>query len=112
MVMVFISIFNVVGCIAISFCFGWKLTLLTVCSSVPIILAAGFFRVRCETQFEKMNFAVFAESAKFATESIAAIRTVTSLTLEETICGRYEKLLHDHTKKAFHKARLQHSYLL
>jgi ATP-binding cassette, subfamily B (MDR/TAP), member 1 len=105
MAFVFISIFNVIGCIAIAFCFGWKLTLLTVCSSVPIILAAGFFRIRYETQFEKMNFAVFAESAKFATESIGAIRTVTSLTLEETICGRYEKLLHDHTKKAFRKAR-------
>lgn len=105
MAMVFISIFNVVGCIAISFYFGWKLTLITLCSAMPIILAAGFFRIRYETQFEKMNFEVFAESAKFATESIGAIRTVTSLTLEETICGRYEKLLRDHSKKAFQKAR-------
>ncbi|PMD36741.1 ABC transporter-like protein [Hyaloscypha variabilis F] len=105
MAMVFISIFNVVGCIAISFYFGWKLTLVTVCSAMPIILAAGFFRIRYETQFEKMNFEVFAESAKFATESIGAIRTVTALTLEDTICGRYDKLLGDHTGKAFKKAR-------
>ena len=72
MAFVFISVFNVVGCIAMSFYFGWKLTLVTVCSSVPIILAAGFFRLRYEMQFEKMNFEVFAESAKFATESIGA----------------------------------------
>lgn len=88
-----------------SFYFGWKLTLVTVCSSMPIILAAGFFRIRYEIQFEKMNFEVFAESAKFATESIGAIRTVTALTLEDEICERYEKLLQTHIKEAFHKAR-------
>jgi ATP-binding cassette, subfamily B (MDR/TAP), member 1 len=106
MAMVFISIFNVVGCIAISFYFGWKLTLVTVCSSMPIIIAAGFFRIRYETQFEKMNNDVFAESAKFATESIGAFRTVSALTLESEICDRYQKLLQDHITKAFHKAKI------
>jgi ABC-type multidrug transport system fused ATPase/permease subunit len=105
MVVVLISIFNIVGCISMSFYFGWKLTLLTVCSSMPIILIAGFFRIRYETQFEKMNWEVFAESSKFATESIGAFRTVSSLTLEQEICGRYETLLHNHTKKAFQKAK-------
>ncbi|RDW89223.1 p-loop containing nucleoside triphosphate hydrolase-14 [Coleophoma cylindrospora] len=105
MAIVIISIFNILGSIGLSFYFGWKLTLLTVCSSFPIILAAGFFRIRYETQFEKMNYAVFAESSKFATESIGAFRTVSSLTLETKICGRYETLLRDHSKKAFRKAR-------
>jgi ATP-binding cassette subfamily B (MDR/TAP) protein 1 len=105
MAIVLISIFNVVGCISISFYFGWKLTLLTVCSSMPIILAAGYFRIRYETQFEKMNNEVFAESSKFATESISAFRTVSSLTLESEICGRYETLLRNHTEKAFHNAK-------
>jgi ATP-binding cassette subfamily B (MDR/TAP) protein 1 len=72
---------------------------------MPIILAAGFFRIRYETQFEKMNYEVFAESSKFASESIGAIRTVTSLTLEDEICNRYEKLLKNHVKEAFRKAR-------
>jgi ATP-binding cassette subfamily B (MDR/TAP) protein 1 len=105
MAMVLISVFNIVGCISMSFYFGWKLALLTVCSSMPIILAAGFFRIRCETQFEKMNYEVFAESSKFATESISAFRTVSSLTLESEICRRYEALLHNHTLEAFHKAK-------
>lgn len=106
MALVLISIFNIVGCIAISFYFGWKLTLLTVCTSMPIILAAGFFRIRYETQFEKMNYEVFAESSKFATESIGAFRTVSSLTLEPEICIRYETLLRNHTKNAFRKAKV------
>jgi ABC-type multidrug transport system fused ATPase/permease subunit len=105
MAFVLISVFNVVGCIILAFYFGWKLSLLTVCVAMPLILAAGFFRYRYETQFEKMNQAVFAESAKFATESIGAFRTVASLTLENLICHRYEILLQDHVKSAFDKSR-------
>ncbi len=99
-----ISILNVVGCLIIAFYFGWKLTLVTLCSAMPLIFGAAFFRIRYETKFEEMNNQVFAESAKFATESIGAFRTVSALTLEHTICSRYEKLLRDHTKNAFGKA--------
>lgn len=106
MAIVLISMFNIFGSVAMSFYFGWKLTLLTVVTTMPIILAAGFFRLRYETQFEKMNNEVFAESSKFATESIGAFRTVSALTLESQICGRYEKLLRNYTKKAFQKARI------
>ncbi|KAH7364104.1 ABC transporter-like protein [Rhexocercosporidium sp. MPI-PUGE-AT-0058] len=104
MVFVIISIFNILGCLALSFHFGWKLTLAAVVTSMPLILSAGFFRFRFETQFEKMNYAVFSESSKFATESIGAFRTVSSLTLESEICGRYQKLLQEHVQSAFRKA--------
>jgi ATP-binding cassette, subfamily B (MDR/TAP), member 1 len=99
-----ISILNVIGCLIIAFYFGWKLTLVTLCSSMPLIFAAAFFRIRYETKFEEMNNEVFAESAKFATESIGAFRTVSALTLEDTICNRYDALLYDHIKSAFWKA--------
>jgi ATP-binding cassette, subfamily B (MDR/TAP), member 1 len=104
MAFVIISILNVVGCLAISFYFGWKLTIVTLVSSMPLIFAAAFFRIRYETQFEKMNNEVFAESAKFATESIGAFRTVSAMTLEDTIIKRYETLLHDQIRKTFWKS--------
>ncbi|KAK0707633.1 P-loop containing nucleoside triphosphate hydrolase protein [Lasiosphaeris hirsuta] len=104
MAFVVISLLNVVGCLAISFYFGWKLTVVTLCSSMPLIIAAAFFRIRYETQFEKMNNEVFAESAKFATESIGAFRTVTAMTLEDTIIKRYETLLHDQIRSVFWKS--------
>ncbi|KAG7286419.1 hypothetical protein NEMBOFW57_008729 [Staphylotrichum longicolle] len=104
MAFVIISVLNVVGCLAIAFYFGWKLTVVTLCSSMPLIIAAAFFRIRYETQFAKMNNEVFAESAKFATESIGAFRTVSALTLEDTITRRYETLLREHIKKAFWKS--------
>ncbi|KAK3349501.1 P-loop containing nucleoside triphosphate hydrolase protein [Lasiosphaeria hispida] len=104
MAFVVISLLNVVGCLAISFYFGWKLTVVTLCSSMPLIIAAAFFRIRYETQFEKMNNKVFAESAKFATESIGAFRTVTAMTLEDTIIKRYETLLHDQIRSVLWKS--------
>jgi len=104
MAFVIISMLNVVGCLAISFYFGWKLTAVTLASSMPLIIASAFYRIRHEQHFEKMNNQVFAESAKFATESIGASRTVTALTLEDTICNRYELLLQTHIKKAFLKS--------
>lgn len=74
-------------------------------SAMPLALGAGFFRIRVEKRFEAMNLKVFAESAKFATESVGAIRTVTALTLEDSICRRYEELLQDHVRMAFKRAR-------
>lgn len=105
MAMALIAILSVLGCIIIAFSFGWKLSLVAVFSALPIILAASFYRLRFEIQFEKMNAAVFAESSKFAAEAISAFRTVTSLTLEEMICGRYAKLLQEHVDAATKKAR-------
>ncbi|KAI5920279.1 P-loop containing nucleoside triphosphate hydrolase protein [Camillea tinctor] len=100
-----ISIFSVIGCLIVAFYFGWKLTLVALSSAMPLALGAGFFRLRVERSFDKMNLKIFAESAKFATESVGAIRTVTALTLEDSICRKYEELLRDHVKKAFQRAR-------
>ena len=100
-----IAVFNVMGSVAISYAFGWKLTLVTMFSAFPLILLAGFLRIRHEIQFEKLNATVFADSSQFASEAIGAFRTVTSLTLEDTITDRYSGLLQGHVKDAFNKAR-------
>ncbi|RYP43159.1 hypothetical protein DL768_010052 [Monosporascus sp. mg162] len=94
------SVLSVTGCLIIAFYFGWKLTLVALVSAMPLAMAAGFFRVRTEKALEKMNLEIFATSAKWATESIAANRTVTALTMEDRICDRYEKLLQDHVNIA------------
>ena len=104
--MILIACLSLVGCSILGFIYGWKLTILTVCVVCPIVLGAGYFRVRYELEFEVMNQAVFAESSKFAAESISAFRTVTALTLENMICSRYDTLLKAHVTSAFKKSRL------
>lgn len=48
---------------------------------------------------------VFSESSKWAAESIGAFRCVSSLTLEDVIIERYQKLLDGHVVSAYRKAR-------
>lgn len=106
MAFVVIALLSISGCLAVAFYFGWKLTAVALSCAMPLAIAAGFLRSRVEKKFQKMNSKVFAESAKFATESMGAIRTVTALTLEDTICKRYEKLLTEHLHLAYRKARV------
>ncbi|KAI0146805.1 P-loop containing nucleoside triphosphate hydrolase protein [Pestalotiopsis sp. NC0098] len=105
MALVYNSVFTIFGALAIAFAFGWKLALVALCVTMPLGLAAGYFRFRYELEFEKMYGAVFAESSKFAAEAIGAFRTVSSMTLEDTITDRYDHLLNGHVGKAFRKAR-------
>ncbi|PHH76094.1 hypothetical protein CDD80_1824 [Ophiocordyceps camponoti-rufipedis] len=105
MASVYIAIFNLCGSIAIAFAFAWKLALVGCCIVMPVSLATTYWRFKYEIQFDNMNNAVFAESSKFASESISAFRTVASLTLEGPICDRFEHLCRGHVSAAFRKAR-------
>jgi len=105
MCMVYIALFNITGSLTISLAFAWKLALVAICVVLPVSLFSSFWRFRYELQFDKMNNAVFAESSKFASESIGAFRTVTALTLEESISTRFEKLCQGHVVSAYKKAR-------
>ncbi|KAI1131740.1 multidrug resistance protein [Nemania abortiva] len=104
MAFVYISVFTLIGALAIAYAFGWKLALVATTVTAPIGLVAGYFRFRYELEFEKLNNAVFAESSQFAAEAIGAFRTVSSLILEDSINDRYSRLLTGHVSVAFRKA--------
>lgn len=99
-----ISIFSMVGCIAIAFSFGWKLSLVAVFAALPCTFLAAFMRIRYELQFEAMNAEVYSGSSQFAAEAIEAFRTVSALTMEDAILDRYANLLRQQQNKAFRKA--------
>ncbi|KAI3395037.1 hypothetical protein diail_1860 [Diaporthe ilicicola] len=101
-----VSIINVLGCVAISLAFGWKLALAAFGTSMPVIIFATVYRIRHERKLDAMGALVFAESAAFAAESIAAMRTVSSLTMEASVCRRYDDVLRKHVKDAFREGVL------
>lgn len=94
-----------VGCTIITLIFGWKLGLVGMFVTMPVMMASGIWKFRQEVQFDEMNSAVFRESSQFATEAIGAFRTVASLTMEDAISSQYRKLLDDHVKAARRKAQ-------
>ena len=106
MAMVLISIFSLLGCVTVAISFQWKFAVVVIVSSLPIILAGGWYRVLHEIKFEARNNGVFAESARFATEAIGAMRTVASFTLERRICEKYEELLKHHVVQSWKEARI------
>ncbi|OAP58471.1 hypothetical protein AYL99_07561 [Fonsecaea erecta] len=99
-----ISFFNMAGCVIISFYFGWKLTLVTFFSAMPVVIVAAFVRIKYEIQFEEWNAKVFAHSSQFATEAVGAFRTVTSLTMEDSIIRKYADLLQEQIRDATRRA--------
>lgn len=99
------AVFQLIGALCIAFAYGWKLALVATFVTIPVGLACAFYRFKYETQFEKMSAAVFAESSKWAAEAIGAFRCVSSLTLEDVINDRYQKLLQEHVTAAYRKAR-------
>lgn len=105
MASVYIAVFNLSGSVAIALAFGWKLALVAICVVMPVSIAAAYWCFKYEIEFDKMNNEVFAESSKWASESIGAMRTVTSLTLEGPTCELFEKLCRGHVTTAFRKAR-------
>jgi ATP-binding cassette subfamily B (MDR/TAP) protein 1 len=105
MSMALIAVVNVVGCIIISFVYGWKLSLVGLFAALPLILAAGYLRMRLELEFEKSNAKIFENSSQFAAEAVGAFRTVLSLIMEDMIGDRYQTLLKGHVTKAFSSAK-------
>lgn len=99
-----ISVFNMIGCVAVSFAFGWKLSLVSIFAALPVLFIAAFMRIRYEIKFEEMNSEVFARSSQFAVEAIGAFRTVSALTMEDYIVDRYSALLKQQIRAAFRKA--------
>jgi ATP-binding cassette subfamily B (MDR/TAP) protein 1 len=103
--MALVAIISIIGSIIIAFIFGWKLSLVGVLAVMPLVLVAGYYRVHLEQDFERLNALVFATSSQFGAEAISGFRTVTSLTMEETITDRFDILLRTHVKLAFSKAK-------
>ncbi|KAI7155377.1 ABC transporter, partial [Hortaea werneckii] len=100
-----IAIFNVVGGLILALSYSWKLALVVLSAIIPVCMLSGYIRFRYELQFEKMNDDVFTESSQFAAEAIGAFRTVTSLTLEDSINRRFANLCNGHVALAQKKAR-------
>ena len=88
-------LFNLLGNIIVS---------VAVCA-LPVLLATGVFRLRILTYFSNLSKLAYEKSAQVACESVAAIRTVQSLSRENGVHQNYlnmlAKPLNDGSRSAF-----------
>jgi ATP-binding cassette subfamily B (MDR/TAP) protein 1 len=83
------SIFNIISSGILALAYAWKLGLVGVFAGMPPLLLAGYARIRLETKLNTDIDKRFSTSASIASESVSAIRTVSSLAIEKSILEKY-----------------------
>ncbi|WPG97240.1 ABC transporter [Acrodontium crateriforme] len=85
------------GCI-LALAIGWKVALVCI-SVVPVLLFSGFTNVSMMGKFQDRAKKLFEESASFACEVIAGLRTVASLSREDYAWRLYHEQLYESERK-------------
>lgn len=83
------SIINIISSSILALAYAWKLGLVGVFAGMPPLLLAGYARIRLETKLNTDIDKRFSTSASIASESVNAIRTVSSLAIEKSILEKY-----------------------
>lgn len=91
--LILICIISIVSSAILAIAVGWKLGLAIVFGAMPLIVFAGYARIRLEFMLEDQIGKRFSNSVALASEAVAAIRTVSSLALEKYIIEKYEQRL-------------------
>ena len=83
---------TVVGGSIVGLCYGWKLSLVGI-ACIPLVISAGYIRLRVVVMKDQINRRTHANSAQLACEAAGAIKTVASLTREDDCLKVYSKSL-------------------
>ncbi|KAI1498608.1 P-loop containing nucleoside triphosphate hydrolase protein [Biscogniauxia marginata] len=86
---ILINVFSIVSCSILAIIVSWKLGLVAVFGGLPCLLFAGYARIRLETRMDDGNSKRFSGSAAIASEAVLAIRTVSSLAIENSVLQKY-----------------------
>ncbi|KAK0390106.1 hypothetical protein NLU13_3679 [Sarocladium strictum] len=80
---------NLVASSILSIAVSRKLGLVGVFAGMPPVILAGWIRILVETKMDDDIDKRFSQSASIATETVMAIRTVSSLAIEQTVLRNY-----------------------
>ncbi|KAF4841220.1 Leptomycin B resistance protein pmd1 [Colletotrichum siamense] len=97
--LILISTLNVVACSILAIATTWKLGLVVVLAGLPPLVSSGYIKVRLDSKLDNSTSKRYSASAAIASESVTAIRTVSSLAIEESVLKRYTDEL-DHAVRA------------
>ncbi|CAL1712814.1 unnamed protein product [Somion occarium] len=79
--------------------FAWKLGLVGI-ACTPLLVSAGYIRLRVVVLKDEQNKKAHEESAQLACEAAGSIRTVASLTREEDCCRLYSESLEEPLRRS------------
>lgn len=91
--LIFVSVVGVLSCCVVALAYGWRLGVVIIFAGLPPLLASGYARIRMESAMEAKISKRFSASASVASEAISAIRTVSSLAIENSVLESYNNEL-------------------
>ncbi|KAF4452380.1 Leptomycin B resistance pmd1 [Fusarium albosuccineum] len=93
--LILIAILNLVACSLMAIIHSWKLGLVVVCAGLPPLVSSGYLKIRFDAKLDRDTSKRYSTSASIASEAVTAIRTVSSLAIEESVLDKYVEEL-DH----------------
>lgn len=97
--LILIAAVNVIASSSLAIAYSWKLGLVVVFAGLPPLVLSGITRMSLDLKMQNDNSKRYAASASLAGEAVTAIRTVSSLALEEQVLSSFEEKLADVVRK-------------
>ncbi|KAJ9475197.1 putative Alpha-factor-transporting ATPase (putative) [Pseudozyma hubeiensis] len=89
---IFCILVNLVAGISVSLAIAWRIAIV-ILALVPIILAAGYQRLKVLADFQKRHETAYIKSNSLAIEAVQCIKTVASLGREDDVMLKFERSL-------------------
>ncbi|KAM6522141.1 hypothetical protein FALCPG4_011828 [Fusarium falciforme] len=87
--LILIAVLNLVACSILAIVYSWKLGLVVVCAGLPPLVSSGYLKIRMDAKLDRDTSKRYSTSASIASEAVTAIRTVSSLAIEESVLNQY-----------------------
>ncbi|KAM6477650.1 P-loop containing nucleoside triphosphate hydrolase protein [Trichoderma sp. SZMC 28011] len=87
--LILVAVFNITACSILAIAYSWKLGLVVVFAGLPPMVGSGWFKIRLDVKLDHGISARQSRSAAIASEAVTAIRTVSSLAIEESVLNSY-----------------------
>ncbi|KAK9440093.1 ATP-binding cassette multidrug transport protein ATRC [Metarhizium brunneum] len=87
--LILIAVLNVLACSILGIAYSWKLGLVVVLAGLPPFVGSGWFKIRFDAKLDRAISKRNSNSAAIASEAVTAIRTVSSLAIEESVLDKY-----------------------
>ncbi|GKT71410.1 ABC transporter [Colletotrichum tofieldiae] len=99
--LIIVILVDIASCFILAVAMGWKLGLVVIAGGMPTLFGAGYYRLRLEMANEDRLSQMYLECARFASEAVGALRTDSSLTLEDKILGGFRERLAECSEREF-----------
>ncbi|KAL4876286.1 P-loop containing nucleoside triphosphate hydrolase protein [Aspergillus karnatakaensis] len=89
---ILMSFTTLIASMTIALAIGWKIALVCI-ATIPVLLGCGFYRVWMIAKFTSRSHEAYKQSSAFASEAISSLRTIASLSSEDSFTRQYEQQL-------------------